>query len=55
MKAPIFFIAHKKFQDQNMFSLEDIGENVTNYGNHNNLAYTSHREEQVTVLYKIAP
>ncbi len=29
-----FFIAYKKFQDKNMFSSEDVSENVTSYGNY---------------------
>ena len=34
-KAHIFLKTHVKFYSWNMFSLEDIDENVSGYGNHN--------------------
>ena len=34
-KAHIFLITHVKFYSPNMLHLEDINENMSDYGNHN--------------------
>ena len=40
-KTPIFLITHGKFYNWNVFRLEDISENLSGYGNHNQSGQSS--------------
>ena len=49
-----FGIIHVQFQGRNMFRLEDAGENVPGYGNHNQTYRVRHRQLQIVSYIQTA-